>query len=319
MSLLRLADLPTPIEHDATLGLWMKRDDRAAALYGGNKVRKLERLLGDARAAGKRRILTLGAAGSHQIVASALFAEREGFEVEAVLVPQPSSTHARQNLRVAVAHGLVPVPAGSWPAAAPLLATRARMDSYVIPLGGSNVLGTLAFVDAAKELAAQVASGAMPEPDVIVVAMGSGGTAAGLAVGLELTGMRTRVVGVVISPPTRVVGAMARRLAKKTAEAAGLSRAQTARAVLRLEADRRWLGRGYGSTTPEGIAATNAAARAGLELDPTYTAKALACALERRSSDEVILFWHTLSSAPLDALLASAPELPPHLEALFRY
>ena len=86
-----------------------------------------------------------------------------------------------------------------------------RGDTYFVPLGGSNALGSLGFVDAANEIAGQVAAGVMPEPDVVVVAMGSGGTAAGLAVGFEAAGMRTRVVGVAISQPVPVLSAMARR------------------------------------------------------------------------------------------------------------
>ena len=176
-----LGAYPTPIEHLEGLGLWVKRDDTVGALYGGNKVRKLERLLGAARASGKSRILTVGAAGSHQVVATALYGRREGFDVEAVLVPQPPSEHGRRNLRVALAQGLEPVVATSWPAAPALALALVRGDTYFVPLGGSNALGSLGFVDAANELAGQVSSGAMPEPDVVVVAMGSGGTAAGLA------------------------------------------------------------------------------------------------------------------------------------------
>src|SRR4051794_27425231 len=123
-----LGTYPTPLEQLAPLGLWVKRDDLVSPLYGGNKVRKLERFLGDARAAGKTRILTMGAAGSHQVVATALYGRREGFEVEAVLVPQPGTDHARRNLRVALAQGLEPVVASSWPAGPALVATRLRRD-----------------------------------------------------------------------------------------------------------------------------------------------------------------------------------------------
>ncbi|MBX3202003.1 MAG: pyridoxal-phosphate dependent enzyme [Labilithrix sp.] len=315
---LALGTSPTPIERLEDLGLWVKRDDKIAALYGGNKVRKLERLLGAARAAGKTRLLTLGAAGSHQLVATALFGRREGFDVEAVVVPQPSSEHGRDNLRVALAGGLVPVVATSWAAAPVRLATRLRRDAYFVPLGGSNEVGSLGFVDAANELAGQVAAGAMPEPDVVVVAMGSGGTAAGLAVGFEAAAMRTRVVGVAISRPVPVLSVMARRLAKRTAERVGLTRAQAARAAQRIDVDGRWVGRGYGWPLPEGEAATRDAAQAGLVLDATYTAKAFACALARAGRPGVVLYWHTLSTAPMEPLLARAPELPLELARLFR-
>lgn len=312
-----LGKYPTPLESLDALGLWIKRDDVAAAPYGGNKVRKLEYLLADARAAGKTRILTIGAAGSHQVLATALYGKREGFDVEAVLVPQPPAERARRNLRVALAQGLVPIGASSWAVAPALALAHVGRDAYFIPLGGSNALGSLGFIEAAKEIAAQVAAGLMPEPDSVVVAMGSGGTAAGLAVGFEAVGLRTRVVGVAISPPAAVLGAMARHVAKKTAELAGLSRRDSVRAVARIEVDKRWIGKGYGYPTPAGEAALSRAQQVGITLDPTYTAKAFACALER-SGRERVLFWHTLSSSALDPLLEGAPELPDELERLFR-
>jgi 1-aminocyclopropane-1-carboxylate deaminase/D-cysteine desulfhydrase-like pyridoxal-dependent ACC family enzyme len=305
---LKIGNYPTPIQRgpEGTPGLWIKRDDLVAARYGGNKVRKLERLLEDVRAKKKRRIVTIGAAGSHQVLATAIYGAEAGFEVEAVLVPQVGTDHARANLRVALAHGLRVVVAPSWDAAPALI----RRDAYLFPLGGSNALSCLGFVDAAKELEAQVAAGELPEPEAIVVALGSGGTAAGLAVGLATTSLRTRVVGVAVAPPLKVVEVMTRRLAKKTAALAGIAVDE-----LRLDIDRRWLGRGYGYSTREGERAMAEASRFGLLLDPTYTAKAFAAALDVARTKRV-LYWHTLSSAPLP--IADAPLLPADYERLFR-
>lgn len=308
---LLLGTYPTPIARLSAAGLWVKRDDLVAEPYGGNKVRKLEHLLGAAWAAGKTRLVTIGAAGSHQVVATAIYGRREGLAVESVLVAQPDSAHGRNNLRAALDEGLLPVIASSWPAAPALLAARAGKDAYVIPLGGSNAIGSLGFVDAAYEVAAQVAAGEMDEPDAVVVAMGSGGTAAGLAVGFEAASMRTRVVGVAISHPVAFLSMMARRVAKKTAELAGLSRSATARAVERIEVDKRWVGRGYGYSTTEGEAAMRASE--GFVLDAAYTAKAFACALSR-ARHERVLYWHTLSA------MAPRPrtrELSPELDRLF--
>lgn len=314
-----LGKYPTPLEHLGGLGLWIKRDDEVAAPYGGNKVRKLEHLLAEARAEGKTRILTIGAAGSHQVLATALYGKREGFAVEAVLVPQPPLERARRNLRASLAQGLLPIVASSWPVAPAMALAHLGLarDAYFIPLGGSNALGSLGFVDAAKEVAAQVAAGLAPEPDSVVVAMGSGGTAAGLAVGFEAAGLRTKVIGVAVSPPAAVLGAMARHVAKKTAELVGLSRRESVRAVARIDVDKRWIGKGYGYSTPAGEVAMERARQAGISLDPTYTAKAFACALERAGKEKV-LFWHTLSSMPIEPLLEAAPELPPELERLFK-
>ena len=304
-SRLPLGTYPTPVERGPA-GLWIKRDDLTSNLYGGNKVRKLELLLGAAREAGKTRLLTVGAVGSHQVVACAVYGAREGFRVEAVLVPQPASPHAELNLRVALAQGLEATACPAWSLAPPYVATRWGSDAYFVPLGGSNALGTLGFIDAAEELAAQVRAGQLPEPDVVVVALGSGGTAAGLAVGFEHVGLRTRVIGVAIAPPTPVLRHLARRLAQKTAALAGLPVAVGVRASKRIDVEGQWIGRGYGHATEAGDAASQIADRAGLVLDRTYTAKAFACALAHAESgkDGEVLYWHTLSTSPLEPLLA---------------
>jgi len=310
-----LGTYPTPMARCGEL--WVKRDDLSSPIYGGNKVRKLELLLGAARDGARSRILTIGAAGSHQVVATAVFGKLHGFTVEAILVPQPDSAHARANLRAALAHGLVATVAPAWALAPPLLATRWERDAYFIRLGGSSPLGTLGFVDAARELATQVEAREAPEPDVVFVAMGSGGTAAGLAVGFERLGLRTRVVGVAVSPPASLLGHLAKRLASKTATLAGLPPAVGVRAAQRIEVDGRWIGRGYGHPTPQGRAAMDAAAACALALDATYTAKAFAAALAyaRQHPRETVLFWHTLSTAPLPP---DDSPLPLRLERLLR-
>ncbi len=305
------------------MGLWIKRDDLSSELYGGNKVRKLEFLLKAARSAGRSRLVTVGAAGSHQVVATAIFGAREGFTVDAVLVPQPSAPHALLNLRVSLAHGLRPHPCPAWSLAPAYLAPHLIGDAYFIPLGGSNVTGSLGFVLAARELAAQVRAGKLPEPQVVVVAMGSGGTAAGLAVGFEEAGLRTRVLGVAVSPPTSVLRHLSRRLAQKTATAIGLSVAAALRAAQRIDVEGGWMGRGYGHASDEGTQAAADAAREGVTLDVTYTAKAFACALAcaRREAPGAVLYWHTLSTAPLGPLLLNAnasDEIPAPLARLFR-
>lgn len=306
VSPLKIGTYPTPIER-VDGNLWIKRDDLVSPIYGGNKVRKLERLLADAEAQGKRRIVTIGAAGSHHVLATTVFGTKAGFEVEAVLVPQQGTDHARANLRAALALGVKPIIAASWDVAPALL----RGDGYRVPLGGSSVVGSLGYVDAAHELREQVRAGVMPEPDAIVVALGSGGTAAGLAVGLA--GLKTRVIGIAVSSPLRLVEAMARRLVRKLVQETKLS----SELVPNLEVDRRWLGRGYGYATREGDHATARASRFGIPVDVTYTAKAFAAAqaIAAEAPEQTILFWHTLSSAPV---MPDLPPLPAEYERLFK-
>jgi len=330
---LALGRYPTPVERLDALStreaaLWVKRDDRTNDVYGGNKVRKLERLLADARARGAKRIVTVGAAGSHHVLATTYFGAREGFAVEAVLVPQPRTDHVVEVLRAAIGLGLDPTPVGSWGAAVPALLRRVvgrGREVRFFMVGGSSVAGAMGYVAAAGELAAQVRAGEMPEPDVCVVALGSGGTAAGLAAGFEAHGMKTRVVGVCVSEPPWALRAAARFLTRACERRARGEASLAWRGAdsngMRLAVDPRFLGKGYGYATPEGDEATRVARGAGLVLDPTYTAKAFASALwrVRARSERTILYWHTLSSAPMGPLLEGAPGeamLSPRLRSL---
>jgi D-cysteine desulfhydrase len=324
-----LGQYPTPVQRVAPLStpwseLWVKRDDLTHDVYGGNKVRKLEHLLADARAHGATRVVTVGAAGSHHVMATAFFGARAGLAVEAVLVPQPPTPHVLEVLRADVALGLRAFPVGSWAAAPFAVARRIAGGARFVALGGSSPIGSMGYVAAARELASQVRAGAMPEPDVCVVALGSGGTAAGLAAGFESEAMRTRVVGVCVSTPPWLVRVLSLLLARSCARRAGVHprRAGIASMRARLAMDTRFLGGGYGHPTPEGEEATQTAlSAAGLVLDPTYTAKAFASVLwhVRARRARHVLYWHTLSSAPMGPLLQGAPEadaLDPSLRQL---
>ena len=325
-----IGNYPTPVERLAGLGtakttLWVKRDDLTNPTYGGNKVRKLERLIAEARRRGKRRLVTVGAAGSHHVLATALFGGRAGLEVDAVLVPQLRTPHVAEDLRADVALGAHLFTARTYAGAALGMIAHARRDAYVVPMGGSNVVGALGYVDAAFELADQVKAGALPEPDAIVVTVGSGGTAAGLAAGLRLAGLRSELVGVVVAAPAFFVRFWTRRLARaafwRHARDHGLAvRSAPARALTFTSS---YLGAGYGEPTEAGVKATAIAADAGLSLDATYTAKCFAAALDYVQSArfERVLYWHTLSSAPLAPLLEGAPDeaaLAPALRRLLR-
>jgi len=306
---------PLPALSAPGSALWVKRDDLTHDVYGGNKVRKLEYLLEDARAHGAKRLVTVGAVGSHHVLATTYFGTKAGFEVEAVLVPQPRTDHVVEVLRADLGLGLRPFPVGSWAAVPWAVLARVVAGARLIPLGGSSAVGTTGYVKAGLELAEQVRQGALPEPDVCVVALGSGGTAAGLAVGFAAGGLRTRVVGVCVSTPPWALRASANHLARTCGRRASAT-------GLRLDTDARFLGAGYGSRTAEGDEATEQAqSYGGLTLDPTYTAKAFACALwfVRARQAATVLYWHTLSSAPMGPLLEAAPgeeHLPSALIAL---
>jgi len=314
---------PTPVEcleqlSTAKATLWVKRDDLSNPVYGGSKLRKLGPLLEDAKSRGATKLVTVGAVGSHHVLATGVFGKRAGFQVQAVVLRQPQSPHVLETVRASTAQGVALLPAASYLDATRQVAVLVAAGAYSIPAGGSNLLGTLGLVAAATELAEQVRARVLPEPDLIVLPLGSGGSAAGLAAGVIRAGLRTRVLAVAVAEPVKVFQRKAYALARELVEDS--SRLAV---MQRLEIDRRYLGEGYGRATCASQHATREAGRVGLTLDDTYTAKAFAAALARIAlgAEPHILFWHTLSSAPLAPLLIGAPsehELPSEVRRLAR-
>ncbi|MDB4986015.1 MAG: D-cysteine desulfhydrase [Myxococcaceae bacterium] len=324
-----LATLPTPIESLARIServdseVWVKRDDLTAARYGGNKVRKLEYLLAEAKARGANTLITTGAVGSHHVFATALYGRELGFETYAVLTPQPYQRHVEELLRADLMVGAHLYPAQNLIEAARRmleLAVRLRFwgrKPQLVPLGGSNVYGTIAYVNAGLELAQQIDAGLCPDIDAVYVATGSAATVSGLALGLAAGGVKTQVIGVrVLDRLTanrlhighliKQADNLLRKLEPRFPEVA-------ARALASIELDDGELGAGYGLSTPASQAALEFAASEGLVLDETYTSKTLAALLRdargpRRG--QKLLYWHTLSSASLEPFLLDAPEAP---------
>ncbi|NOU29748.1 MAG: hypothetical protein HOO96_17725, partial [Polyangiaceae bacterium] len=156
-------------------------------------------------------------------------------------------------------------------------------------------------------------SGDLPEPAHVLVPLGSGGTAAGLAVAFARAGLRSRVVGVAVAKPQWLLGLAARRLAYQVGAQLG-GRALGSAAQRHLSMEGSAVGAGYGSATAAGDAACIVARSIPITLDDTYTAKAFACAMAMASPGAhprgrvsgPVLFWHTLSAARPS--LEDAPE-----------
>lgn len=319
MEPLALAASPAPpAETRPGPSLWIKRDDRGAAPYGGNKPRKLEWLLADALRQGASRVLTAGGIGSNHALATALYGAEHGLEVHLLLFPQPVTEHVRMSLRLYAHLGAVMHLGGGLSGLAERMAElSATLPScYPIPMGGSTHLGCLGFVDAAFELADQVRGGLLPCPSRIFVAGGTCGTLAGLLVGTKLAGLRSRVTGVRVVD--RSVGNAAVVLELAEGALRTLRDLEPA-AVPRVSLDEddfelldSYYGDGYGSPTVEGERALRLLEdRAGIELESTYTAKTLAAVLdacERTPPDETILFWNTFAGPVLAGLVIGAGE-----------
>lgn len=315
-----LGNYPTPVEplHPTFAHrshLWIKHDDATHPIYGGNKVRKLEGLLRDARQIQARRIVTFGAAGSHHVLATAIHGSSHGFPVAALLTPVPYSEHAQSNLRWSLQVGLTAYPC-AHPSLIPFILPRIlRQGDMLIPPGGSNASGSIGYALAARELESQVHAGLVPDPDVIVVALGSGGTVAGLLAGLEETSLRCVVHAVRVFPWPWINELSVLTLARSVARRRGTTPSwRSLRKRLWIVNDR--LGRGYGYPTPWGERAMRMADDMGIELEATYTAKTFSHALRLAQSAQVrnILYWHTLSNAKCPFL---DRDIPTKLESLW--
>lgn len=301
-----LSERPTPVRKLPDLGIWVKEDGAfGAGGWGGNKVRKLEWLIPDAQRRGRRSILTFGGLGTNWGLATALYAREHGLETALALLDQPVDEHVRAQLARLEASGARihrthtkrrTVAMLPW-----LLARNARgaRPPYLLPAGGSSPVGALGYVEAALEIVAQVEDGSLPEPAQVVVPVGTGGTAAGLALGFQLAGLRSRVVAVVVNDQLRLDGRTIARLARRTA--ALLERRGAPLGELRLEPEmldltRDQIGAGYGHATEAAGRAAALAAEERLSLDPVYTAKAMAGLLALRADGRLggpVLFVHT--------------------------
>ncbi|MGN9779192.1 1-aminocyclopropane-1-carboxylate deaminase/D-cysteine desulfhydrase [Micromonospora sp. H33] len=301
---LRLGDGPTPVRRLTGDGaVWVKDDSGYGAGYGGNKVRKLEWSLPELLRRGRRTVVTAGGTGSHHAVAVARYGAAAGLRVAVVTVPQPYDAHVAAQAAAVRAAGARVRPVGGVPgaylAAAGLLAGALLTGRRpaLLPIGGSSPHGCLGYVEAALELAEQVDAGVLPAPRRIVVAVGSGGTAAGLALGLALAGLRSEVIGVCVNDRTP---AGERQVRRQAAASARLLRRRGAPLTPRvplapLVVRRDWLGPGYGVPTAQ---ATDAAAwlaeRTALVAEPVYTAKAVAALRDIAASGPgPVLYWHT--------------------------
>ena len=326
---------PTPVRRIPELeeaigvkGLWVKGDDLSHPGYGGNKIRKLEYVFGAARLAGAEALATIGGIGSNHVLATAYHGRNAGFKVKAALFIQPVDEHVLTNLRAL--SGLDVDVALYSRAALPVAILSSRLnalgDCFWVPGGGSSPMGTLGHVDAGLELARQIEGGELEEPELVYCALGTGGTAIGLAIGFSLAGLETRVVAVRVVD--RVVANRSAHavLAARTASLIkrlpkGAARKALGR-VLALEIDHKEFGGEYGRPTGSASDAVEIAGRAGVELETTYTGKAMASLVKRGRRGELrdrrVLFWNTHNSADLSGMAGAArPErLPEELGRL---
>ncbi|MGD8226335.1 MAG: pyridoxal-phosphate dependent enzyme [Desulfobacteraceae bacterium] len=289
--------------------VWIKRDDKTSSEYGGNKPRKLEFLLGEAIAQNRKKVLTGGGVGTNHGLATAIFGKKLGIRVILGLFDQPVTAHVRKNLLLYQAFGAEMKYMGSALKAILryYLIERIRQHgAYLVPLGGSSPLGALGYVDAGLEFATQVRRKEGPLPQMIFVAAGTCGTMAGLVLGLRLSGLRTRVMGVQVAPSAFANPGALLRLARKSLKLIQRLDGSVPGVQLSLAdfpVERGHYGPGYGHPTPACREAIQLMGESEeILLDPTYTGKTFGALVARLRSDPgegPVLFWNTLSSVDL--------------------
>ena len=326
LSRVSLAVLPTPVEKLEQIGnvigvnsLYVKRDDLSGVVYGGNKVRKLEFLLGDILRTNTKEVITFGFAGSNHALATAIYAQQLGLRSASLLMPQVNAHYVRRNLLASQHYNArlchyANVPLLCLGMIAQLCRGVVKHGALprFIPGGGSCPLGLVGYVNAAMELKDQIAEGKLPEPDLIYVPLGSMGTSAGLMLGLKAAGLKTRVI------PVRVIEermASPKRMIRLIRETSSLlcSLAPDFPLVTISESDlsirNDCLGEGYARFTEKAVKAADLMrTKAGIIMNGTYSAKAFSALLDdadkRMLNGKTVLFWNTYNSRNLSKVIA---------------
>jgi len=301
----RLGSWPTPLDPAVQLGqanglraFWVKREDASSTVYGGSKVRGLEFLL--AGAPPGTVYVTLGGVGSTHCLAVAVHAAALSQRTVLAQFPQPT-TDATRAVAAACQGSATRVVRARWRAALPVAVARAWLTAQRlgsprwIPGGGAHPRGVVGHFLAGLELSLQ-----LPDPpDAIVVPLGSGGTAAGLALAMGALKWSTRVVAVRVAPLVVAnrwrVTALARGAARLLGRLDVPLESSNSVSVIVVDG----IGAGYGHPSARGEVARALAAAHGLILEPTYGAKAFGAlpALATRGFRRVV-FWNTFAWPP---------------------
>jgi len=313
-----LGEYPTPLEklektqRIMEIGqLYVKRDDLSGIVYGGNKVRKLEFILGHALRKNAKGVFAFGFAGSNHALATAIYAKQLGLQSVSMLMHQPNAQYVRNNLLVsqyygAELHQYKNLRMLYFGTVYQFLRHKLKHGYYpfYVPAGGSSPLGITGYVNAVFELKEQIIRKEMPEPDCIYVALGTMGTAVGLMLGVKAANLKSRVVSVRVTSEKFSGEKKMLNLLHKTSSF--LHSQDSSFPLLEFseeEIDIRhgFVGQGYAQFTEKGMDAISLIQKnEGLQLDGTYTGKTFAALLDDAKKgdlkDKVILFWNTYNS-----------------------
>ncbi len=303
--------------------IYIKRDDKDHKIYGGNKLRKFEFIFGEALKKKKKGIITLGGIGTNHGAACAIVAKELDLKCELFLSLQPISWHVQRSLLLyhyfgAKLHFTKMFELGVLKS---LLFRFFHPKYYLMSIGGSPLfgigtpLGSIGFINAIFELKNQIDEGILPAPDIIFVAAGSTGTAAGLTAGCKLLGLKTKVYPVNVSRDIVVNPKNLIKIANKSIKYLR-KRDKSIPDVQVNKGDfymiKGYLGSSYGVKTVKGQKAVDLVyelegKKLGFKLETTYTGKTMAAMLDFLEKEEnkskKILFWNTYNSNDLDTYL----------------
>lgn len=313
-----LGHFPTPIEPLTRLTeylegpeIWIKRDDCTGLATGGNKTRKLEYLMADAKAQGADMVLTQGATQSNHARQTAAAAARLGMKCHLLLEDrtgyEEQDYRLNGNVLLDELHGatMETRPGGVDMHAELLQAAEKKREEghniYAIPGGGSNPIGALGYVSCMAETIAQTSQMGLSF-DCLVHATGSAGTQAGLVAGAAIMRPDIDILGIGVRAPQAKQEENVFALAQKTADLLGHGDVVERLAV---KANCDYIGEGYGiphQTTIDAIRLL--ASLEGILLDPVYSAKGMAGLIGLVQSGHFkkgqrILFLHTGGQAAL--------------------
>jgi len=328
-----LTNVPTPVDRLTELekhfnmssdgSIFIKRDDIDHDIYGGNKLRKFEFLIGEALKKKKRGIQTFGGVGTNHGLAAAIVTKELGLKCDLFLANQPLTWHVQRSLLLfdhfgaklhyAKGYGSIALKGGIFRLFHPKHFMMLPGGSLL--LGRGSPLGTVGFINAFFELKSQIDDGKLPKPDVIFVAGGSTGTAAGLIAGCKLLGLDIDFKIIAVSDPMFVNTKSLTTNCNVTLEY--LQDMDESIPRVKVDADDfeiyiDYLGSDYGVKTSRGQKAVDTTMelegkKMGFKLETTYTGKTVAGLFDYLEKDEnkskKILFWNTYNSNDLDGLL----------------
>lgn len=329
-----LGTYPTPLLKVEELGknlgignLYVKDDGYVGDIKvpRGNKERKLEYLLADAQKKGIKTVCTVGSAGSNHALQTAICAKALGMKTVLVLDDQLQTSVVIRNLKLMAYFDAKII------YAPPCYDTNEALEQhaqdicnehgyYFIPIGGSNELGVLGYINAVFELKKQLKDMGLKDPDVVYVTLGSTGTAAGIIIGAAIAGLKSKIIPVRISYTPEYKSKFLGDLINKTyayiktiddkcpVQQVKLIGTQIEYPGLEVEINHDYVGDGYAAITEKAAAAISLFYNAtGKKLEPTYTGKTLSALVDDARKgllkDKMVLFWNTFSYGTFEELI----------------